>query len=306
MSREEDPIGALERVFPITKRTLLAALGGTLVLAAVSIAALIPEHILYRQRLLFSIFDLGDNITLRPFDHRTHDMLTLRSWYSAPKEDKPTIVYFAGRDGDLIRKPAHLFALAEEGYGLLLAGYRGYGGNPGYPSERTMFLDASALLFQAQEAGLAPNGYILYGYSMGSAIASNAAAQVRPRGLILEAPISRFIEAVRQQASHVPAWLVRTRFDNRARIAELSAPVLLLAGGRDAVTPPLFARTLAAANPRFATVTLIEEANHVNIIRLGGRDAVRRFVESIVTTPPLESDDGFEDVRLHGDPSRRG
>lgn len=267
---------------------LLAAAAATVALSAVGAAALIPEHILFRQRLLFSIFDLGKNVTLRPFDHRTHDQLTLRSWYNPPEADHPTIVYFAGRDGDLIRKPAHLFTLAEEGYGLLLVGYRGYGGNPGIPSERTMFLDAAALLWQAQEKGLAPNGYILYGYSMGSAIASSAAAQVRPRALILEAPISRFIEAVRQQAAHVPAWLVRTQFDNKSRIAELDMPILLLAGGRDTVTPPLFALALASVNESFAKVRVIEDANHVNIIRLGGGQVVRDFVKALEEVVPEE------------------
>jgi pimeloyl-ACP methyl ester carboxylesterase len=267
---------------PVFRRRNLLAAGAAGLISALGLAALIPEHILFRQRLLFSILDLGSNVSLKPFDHHTHDGLTLRSWFKLPADSKPTIVYFAGRDGDLVRKPAHLFALAQEGYGLLLAGYRGYGGNPGWPSERTMFLDAAALLGQAELSGLTPNGYISYGYSMGSAIACSAAVQVRPRALILEAPISRFIEAVRQHAAHVPAWLVRTQFDNKARVADLSVPILLIAGGRDAVTPPVFALSLAAANEPFSTVRIVEEANHVNIIRLGGGTIVREFLETLM------------------------
>jgi len=250
-------------------------------LTSLGVLAVSPEYVLFRARLMFSIFDLGSEFVLYPFDHRTHDGLTLRSWYNPPQDEKPTIVYFAGRDGDLIRKPAHLLSLAENGYGIILVGYRGYGGNPGRPNERSMFRDAASLLSQAEDEGLAPNGFIFYGYSMGTGIASNAAVQVRPIGLILEAPISTFGEAVRQQARRFPTWLVRTHFNNLARIAELDMPILILAGGRDTVTPPSFALALAAAREPSVNLQIYDEANHFNIIRLGGRDAVRQFLEEL-------------------------
>lgn len=262
------------------RRILLTviALFGIVVITALS---MLPEHVLFRQRLLFSIFDLDSGTVLVPFDHATHDGLTLRSWYVAPRDDRPVIVYFAGRDGDLLRKPAHLFELAGQGYGLLLVGYRGYGGNPGWPREFDMHLDAVSMLAQASKAGMADDGYILYGYSMGSAFASNAATQFGALGVILEAPLSNFVDAVRQQAGRVPAWLIRTRFDNKARVAELRAPILLLAGGRDSVTPAWFAYALAAANEPFARVHVFEEANHFSIVRHGGRAAVAAFLDEI-------------------------
>lgn len=264
------------------RRARISLIVATLIaMTGLGVLALSPEYILFRDRLVFSIFDMGSEFVLQPFDYRTHDGLTLRSWYNPPEEERPTIVYFAGRDGDLIRKPAHLLRLAEEGYGLILAGYRGYGGNPGRPSERSMFFDAASLLSQAQHAGLAPNGYILYGYSMGTGIASNAAVQVRPLGLILEAPLSTFGDAVRQQVGRFPNWLVRTHFNNLARIAELDVPVLILAGGRDTVTPPSFALALAAAREATINLHVYDDANHFSIIRLGGREAVYEFLEEL-------------------------
>ncbi|MEO3998124.1 alpha/beta hydrolase [Mesorhizobium sp. CAU 1732] len=263
----------------IVKR-VLAAIG---VLGAMSVAALavVPEHILYRQRLLFSILDLKAEAPLQALDYRTYDGLTLRSWYIPPRDDRPMIVFFAGRDGDILRKPQHLMELTKIGYGLILVGYRGYGGNPGWPNEADMYLDASSLLVQARDAGLEGTGFVLYGYSMGSAFAANAAAHSRPLALILEAPISNFLDAVRQQAGLVPSWLVRTRFDNVTRVSEVQAPVLLMAGGQDAITPPWFALSLAAANPNFAQVKVFEEANHFSIIRLGGRNTVADFLAEI-------------------------
>lgn len=263
------------------RRLPLATATAILVAACAIVLSLVPEWILFRQRLAFNVFDLDDHAVLRPFDHTTHDRLKLRSWYVAPQGDKPVLVYFPGRDGDIMRKPGHLLELTAQGYGLLLAGYRGYGGNRGTPREFDLYLDAMSMLTQFRERVEAPGGFVLYGYSMGSTIAANTGAQLDVRAVILEAPLSNFLQAVRQQAGNIPALLVRSRFDNVARVAEIRAPVLLLAGSRDLVTPPLFARVLAEANPALASVAVIEDANHVNIIRLGGGQVVREFLAGL-------------------------
>src|SRR5690606_29851852 len=70
----------------------------------------------------------------------------------------------------------------------------------------------------------------------------------------------------------------RSRLDCMYRIAVSKAPSLILAGGQDPVTPAMFAWALAEANPVFARVEVIDDANHVNIIRLGGRQVVRDFL----------------------------
>lgn len=263
----------------VRKMAISLVLASTLLAATFGVATTIPEHILFRQRTLFNLLELDSLSAVQPLDYETHDGLTIRAWYLPAVPGKPTIVYFAGREGDLVRKPRHLYEMAENGYGLLLAGYRGYGGNPGRPREGNMYRDAAAMLDQAEQAGLARDGFVLYGYSMGSGIATNAAAQIQPRALILEAPMTSFPEAVRQQVARVPNWVVRTKFDNVARLAELKVPVLIVAGEQDPVTPARFATMLASVNDQFATAVIVPAANHVNIIRLGGRQAVASFME---------------------------
>ena len=257
---------------------LIASLMGALGLGVLTVG---PEYILFRDRLVFSIFDLGTEFVLQPFDQRTHDGLTLRSWYKPPQDDKVTIVYFAGRDGDVIRKPRHLFDLAEQGYGLMLAGYRGYGGNPGRPSEEKLYRDATALLEKLAENRLAPDGIVLYGYSMGTGIASYIAARTKPVGVVLEAPFTSFRDVVGQTARSMPLWLVRTRFDTRSRFASIDAPVLLLAGERDTVTPPAFAEMLAKLNESLAMLHIFPGAAHDDRFEHGAWDAVATFLEGL-------------------------
>ncbi len=241
----------------------------------------IPEMYLYADRYRISIGALQDRDGFRPLDLRTRDGLTLRNWYRAPQEGKPVIVYFPDRMGDFARKPAHLFKLADEGYGLLLASYRGYGGNPGWPAEASFYSDAASLLSVLDEGHLAPDGFVIYGYSMGTGVASYAAALAKPLALILEAPFTSFTDVVRYQASPVPVWMVRSQFDTGARIGRIHTPILILAGENDRVTPPSFAQKLAALSSGFSELHVFAGANHLNIIRHGAGSKITTFLAAL-------------------------
>ncbi len=251
---------------------------GLLLFSCVAAALTLPEFILYRDRLVVSLLEVESGVELQPFDLTTGDGLSLRSWYRAPQGGKPVLVYFPGRRGDLFGKPKHLFELADQGYGLLLAGYRGFGGNPGRPSENRLYGDTTALLGKLSDMGLAPDGVVFYGYSMGTGVASYAATQVRPRAIILEAPFTSFPEAVRHQASPVPTWLIRSRFDNHSRMRDVDVPVLLLAGEDDHITPPDFAEALAAISEGFSKLHILAGANHINMIALGAGEILSDFL----------------------------
>lgn len=263
--------------FPTSPRAFVA-ISLALLIAGVAAARTVPEFLLFRERLVLNMLEIESGVDLAPIDFATHDGLTLRSWFRPPEPGRPVIVYFPGRIGDLVGKPAHLFDLAEQGYGLMLAGYRGYGGNPGRPSERMLYRDATDLLTRLALDGLAPDGIVLYGYSMGTGIASYVASQSRPRALILEAPFTSFPEVVGRHAFALPLWLVRSRFDTRSRIAAIDAPILLLAGQNDAITPPDFAEALAALNEGFSRLHVFPEATHANMIALGAREIITGFL----------------------------
>lgn len=253
--------------------SVFAAVG--VLLAALSTA---PEVLLFRERLALSLFELDSDVELQPIDLTTHDGLVLRSWYHPPRAGKPVIVYFPGRAGDVIKKPRHLFNLAEQGYGLMLAGYRGYGGNPGRPSEDRLYRDATRLLEKVAENRLAPNGIVLYGYSMGTGIASYIAAHSKPVGVVLEAPFTSFRDIVGHNARQMPLFLVRSRFDTRSRYAAIDAPVLLLAGERDTVTPASFATLLASINEKLSQLHVFPEASHDDMFEHGAWEVVSAFL----------------------------
>lgn len=256
----------------------------------------IPEVVLYRERVVLDTLALTSRAELRPLDMPAVDGLILRSWYQAPDAGKPVIVYFPGRRGDIVSKPDRLFDLAAEGYGLLLAGYRGYAGNPGRPNEARLYADAAGLLDALGEQGLAPDGIVLYGYSMGTGVASYLAATGRYRGLILEAPFTSFRDVVHQVANRFPLWLVRTRFDTRSRFAGIDVPILLLAGADDLVTPPSFAENLAAENLAHASLRVFAGAGHDTMFEHGAWEAVTEFLKSLVPEMQPQPTDGESDT----------
>ena len=76
----------------------------------------------------------------------TEDGLTLTSWYRPAQGDLPTIVYFQGNGGNIAGRGNKVRPYLDAGFGVLLAGYRGYGGNPGRPSEQGLYADGRAHL----------------------------------------------------------------------------------------------------------------------------------------------------------------
>ncbi|MDZ5698082.1 alpha/beta hydrolase [Chelativorans sp. M5D2P16] len=264
----------------VTRRLAAAAAALLLLVGIAGVIAVqtVPEFILFNKRLALNLYEFKGSIDFQPLDLKTYDGLTMRSWYYPPAPGNPVIVYFPGRDGDLVRKPSHLFQLAEQGYGLTLAGYRGYGGNPGNPSEWLLYRDATTLLGTLADERLAPDGVVIYGYSMGTGVASYAATQVQPRALVLEGPFTSLPDAIHRQVPSVPSWLIRSRFDTEARIRDIHVPILLLAGENDMVTPPTFAEALAVLSKGVSQLQILSNASHLDMYRHGALDAVADFL----------------------------
>ena len=139
----------------------------------------------------------------------------------------------------------------DAGFGLLLVGYRGYGGNPGKPSEEGLYLDGRAALAFLAADGVIPENLVLYGESLGTGIAVQLASDAT--GTPSSAPWSwrlRTLPLPRSPAIiTLPAagLLVKDRFDSAAKIALVGAPVFIFHGDRDRTIPIRFGKGLFAA-----------------------------------------------------------
>ena len=103
----------------------------------------------------------------------TKDGLTLLSWFYRGQAEKPVIIYFQGNAGNISDRDYKARFLIDNGFSVLLMGYRGYGGNQGQPSEEGLRNDGEAALAFAAKEGFKTTDIILYGESLGTGVVAN-------------------------------------------------------------------------------------------------------------------------------------
>lgn len=234
-------------------------------------------------------------VTPDPADHGAEDLDVVRyraadgqelaGWYRAAAPGHATLVYFHGNAGHLGDRGFKVRPYVDAGYGLLLAGYRGYGGNPGRPTEEGLYADARAAMDWLAGQGVAASRIVLYGESLGTGVAVQAATEYPVAGVVLEAPFSSTVDVGQARFPILPVrWLMHDRYDSRAKIADVDAPVLILHGERDLTVPVRFGRRLyeAAEEPReFAHFPL---AGHNDLYDHGAVERVLAFLDDL--SPP--------------------
>jgi pimeloyl-ACP methyl ester carboxylesterase len=221
---------------------------------------------------------------LREIASETADGLRLDHWYLPPsRADVGVLLVLHGNAGNRAGTFTKFRDVHAWGYGLLLADYRGYGGNPGTPSEAGLIADARSLLDWLAGQGVPGDRVVLYGESLGSGVASALAAERRVAGVVLEAPFTSIADLAQQQYWYVPARrLVRDRFDSRARIGDVAAPILILHGDRDPTIPVDHGVALAEAAGANAELVRFPDGDHLNLWEIGAGQQVRAFLARVL------------------------
>jgi fermentation-respiration switch protein FrsA (DUF1100 family) len=248
--------------------------------------ALIGALFLCQRRLLFrpgpSRPELGDlaRLGVREVPVTTRDGLALVSWYRPPPSGRPVIVYFHGNGGHIGYRAERLRRFADAGLGVLLLEYRGYGGNPGSPCEHGLYADAEAAIEFLERQEIAPDRLVLWGESLGAAVAVDLAARREAAAVVLEAPFTSLAAVAQLHYPYVPvAMLMRDRFDSLSRIGRVKSPLLVMHGGRDRVVPSRFGRALLDAAPPPKEGWFEPRAEHETLAAFGALEAAIAFIE---------------------------
>lgn len=222
----------------------------------------------------------------------TEDGLRLLAWRVPPaRSDGPVLLYLHGNGGNLGHRAGRVRAIAARGWGLLMVEWRGYGGNPGRPSEDGLQRDARAGLARLAALGARADRIVLYGESLGTGVAVRLASEApgRVAALVLESPYTSLKDLAALHYPVLPArLLLRDGHDSRSRIGAVAAPILILAGGRDRLVPAAMGRSLAAAAPR-AEIWEAPEGGHEDLAFHGAFDAVAVF---LARTPGARAEAG--------------
>ena len=206
-------------------------------------------YLLQRKMIFFpdqSTPDISVYSHLHEITVKTADGLTITGWHRPADHDKSTLIFFHGNAGHYGHRIYNVEGYIEAGFGVLLAGYRGYGGNEGTPSEAGFYNDARAYISQLITAGTNEQNIILYGQSIGSGVAVQMATEFKNvKALILEAPYTSLPDVAAKTYFFIPVHLLmKDKFDNLPKIKNVHAPLLIIQGLKDRIIPPAFGQKL--------------------------------------------------------------
>ncbi|MBB5867290.1 fermentation-respiration switch protein FrsA (DUF1100 family) [Allocatelliglobosispora scoriae] len=217
----------------------------------------------------------GADVTLT-----TADGLRLGAWLLAPQDtDRRLGVLVAnGNGGDRAGRLPLARELAGRGFTVLLFDYRGYGGNPGSPSESGLALDAAAAYRHLADL-VGADRVILYGESLGAAVATRLAVEHPPAALVLRSPFAGLAEVAGRHYPFLPVGLLlRDRYPVADLIGRVTAPTLVVYGTADATVPPEQSRTVADRAGGPVTVLAVDGADHNDASLLSGTELIGAIV----------------------------
>lgn len=161
----------------------------------------------------------------------TNDGEKIMTWYFKGHKNKPALLFFHGNCKQMAEFAPHLRTFIKKNYTVLMMEYRGFGANKGHINQKNMYADA-----QSSFDWLKKQGYqtiIAYGYSLGTAAASNLAATRPVDGVILTAPFYSMRKLVSQKPVLWAKYLLKDTYDNAAYLAKSKTPILIIHGKKD-------------------------------------------------------------------------
>jgi hypothetical protein len=218
----------------------------------------------------------------RAVDLETSDGLRLGGWLVPPRpggRDLSVLVAPGNAGNRSLRAPLAV-ALAEAGFSVLLFDYRGYGGNPGRPTEAGLARDVrAAQRYLVEVAGVPADRIVYFGESLGAAVVTELAGEVAPAGLVLRSP---FTDLAAVGSTHYPFLPVRAMLRDRyrlaARIRHLPVPTAVVYGDADSIVPPSQSREVADLAAGLVRVSVVAGADHNDPALTSGPEVIAAVV----------------------------
>jgi hypothetical protein len=204
---------------------------------------------------------------------QTADGVTLSGWHLATnarsfkKLSAATllIVYFGAGEGNRSARDERFCRFLSMGADVVCFDYRGFGDSEGAPNEEALAQDARAIWNYLLKNGVPSSSIVLYGESLGGAVAVRLAAELSkektpPAGIVVESSFSTLVDMERRNYPFLPVSLLLTqRYRSIDRIAGMESPLLMIHGQRDTAAPIASARAVFEAAPASAQTTISEQ-----------------------------------------------
>ena len=185
----------------------------------------------------------------------TKDDIDLIGWFYKNNTDKfKTILFFHGNAGSLENRTYKLNHFKNLNVNFLIIAWRGFSGNKGKPNEKGLYEDAESAIRWLKSRGINEKNIILYGESLGTAVAVEVAQNKKYAGIILESPFTSMIDMGKKYYPFFPVrFLLKDKFESHKKVGNISVPLLFIHGKVDKIVPYDMGRKMyeLANEPKF-------------------------------------------------------
>jgi len=227
------------------------------------------------------------NISTIPWPVEEHwisasDNTRLQTWYFPKKGADTVLLWLHGNGSNISGRAEDAISLVKNlPINLLLLSYRGYGKSEGSPSEAGVYKDALA----AYELAIKMPGIsnvVLYGKSLGGAVAIELASKVKPTAMIIECSFTSLVEIGKVHYPLLPGkFLAGKSFKSIAKVGGIDCPKLFIHGEQDEVVPIELGKKLFEAAKEPKEFYSIKDGDHANLMKIAGEEyfeKLRNFI----------------------------
>jgi uncharacterized protein len=219
----------------------------------------------------------------------TEDGVKLHGWW-VPKPGAPVWLWFHGNAGNISYRLENIKLLVDQvGVQVFIFDYREYGKSEGRINREGTFKDAAAAYkYLTETRGVAGADIILFGRSLGTALATDLACKVPCRALIIESPFTNSQDMAKLYAPFLFDWRPKVPYDNLGKIGGVRAPVMVIHGSEDEIIPVDMARRVFAAAPEPKEIYIIPGSHHNDTYLVGGAEYVKRLRAFLAGIAPTD------------------
>jgi len=199
------------------------------------------RNLLYHPKIDNYINDHASNEPreIKKVEIKTKDNINLNAWfYKKDIKNYKTILFFHGNAGSLDNRTYKLNHFKDLGLNFLIVAWRGFSGNKGKPDEKGLYEDAKSAINWLKLEGIIEKNIIIYGESLGTAVAIEIAQNKKFAGIILESPFTSMVDMGKKYYPFFPvSYLLKDKFESHKKINNVHIPILIMHGKVDKIVP---------------------------------------------------------------------